>query len=252
MYRRSFFWTLAHTWLSLLFGLLLFALLGRMLAATVEVPSHWYASLAVLCLLLGNPFFKLVRYKNGIAVGFFVLLALWDVTISGQVLVFFLVLVCARRKLHNLELYERDLQLVLEGSPRQRNASAKDKSPQAASKARSYKGMSILVKPLRAISDAIVDLLLLALTPAATRLRGNHIDPSLDVFTFFTVWPRVNDHHGWNMSPSMFDFQSDAIGVNPASGLPMASSTMDVMGNPFGTNLASSLDFASSDPFSGI
>lgn len=236
MYRRPFFWTSAHVFLSILFGILFLAMMGHLLT-TAGVTVTWHWSLVALCLLVGNPFFKLIRYKNGVVVIFFSLLASHNVIFAIQFLFLFSVLVCIRRRFNDLELYERDARLIAENSP---PSTARALSKPAQPAGNNVKKRSRRTRLLLDLLRAAEDLLLLTLAaPLILATKSNHTKSDHDVFNFlrtrphtaglddWDVFPTSTDDWGCNMSHTMFS-------TNPANGLPMATDAFDVMGNSYG------------------
>lgn len=112
MQPRQFLWTAAHTLVSFAFGgLLLFLALrfvipadGLMIAG--DTPATWAGILLIL--FCGNPFFRLLRHRNLIAVCFFSLLIVLDPVTGLLAGTFFSILVLIRKLLYRLQQQMQD------------------------------------------------------------------------------------------------------------------------------------------------
>lgn len=112
MQPRQFLWTTAHTLVSLAFGgLLLFLALRFVIPAdglmkAGNTPATWTGILLIL--FCGNPFFRLLRYRNLIAVCFFTLLLVLDPATGLLAGTLFSILVLIRKLLSRLQQQMQD------------------------------------------------------------------------------------------------------------------------------------------------
>lgn len=112
MQPRQFLWTTAHTLVSLAFGgLLLFLALRFVIPAdglmkAGNTPATWTGILLIL--FCGNPFFRLLRHRNLIAVCFFSLLIVLDPVTGLLAGTFFSILVLIRKLLYRLQQQMQD------------------------------------------------------------------------------------------------------------------------------------------------
>ncbi|MYN14162.1 hypothetical protein GSY71_13535 [Pusillimonas sp. TS35] len=214
MQPRQFLWTAAHTLVSLAFGgLLLFLALRFVIPAdglmkAGDTPATWTGILIVLS--LGNPFFRLLRYRNLIAVCFFTLLIVLDPATGLLAGTLFSILVLIRKLLYRLQQQMRDRAMV---------------------------GRSIGTASSR-LSDRKNPLW------PATGLRGGFAagiegaclkpEPQRADRILHDDAPRGIEEHS---RPSNNDAYAFKPFFNPANGYPMFTEFTDFAGNPYGCDV---------------
>lgn len=207
-------WIIAHTLVSLGFGCLMLFLVGKLLAITgtitslQDLASPEYAPIALAALALGNPVFRLLRYRNLLAVVFFAALSLLDPRLASFSSAIFCVLVAARKLLHRWEQrsHERTI-LRMPFGQTPIAATAKRTTPKCTRGFRAGLAAGLAGAPL----------------PSSKRPQT---DPATDRFVPCES-TQVPSQTTAQDGPSII-----TPSFNPATGLPMLGPLFDIMGNP--------------------
>lgn len=214
MQSRQLLWTTAHTLVSLAFGgLLLFLALRFVIPAdglmkAGDTPSTWTGILLIL--FCGNPFFRLLRYRNLIAVCFFSLLIVFDPVTGLLAGTFFSILVLIRKLLYRLQQQMQD------------RAMGRRAIGTASSRLSDRKNSLWPTTALRTGFAAGMECACLKPGPQrADRMLQNDAPRGIEEH------PGISDNDAYAFRPFF----------NPANGYTMWTAYIDIAGNPYGCDV---------------